>query len=213
MYKFTLHHLTAIHLFLLLLQYGYLLLFPIAVVEGPLAAIVAGALVASGEFNIYAVFAVLVAADLTGDLLYYSLGRWGHVRMIERLSNALGLTQERMKPILKEFEKNDWKLLLVGKTQGLGAVILYFAGVSRVKISRFLFWNLIGTLPKVFIFEAVGFLFGQSLIHSQKALDYITLATFILGLILLLVYWRFKRYMEGKVVESFVDDTGRKETV
>nr|MDQ2860784.1 hypothetical protein [Pseudomonadota bacterium] len=66
-------------------QYGYAVLFPIAVVEGPAVTLVAGALVASGQFDGLLVFAMLVAADLVGDALYYSLGRWGHTPFLERL--------------------------------------------------------------------------------------------------------------------------------
>jgi membrane protein DedA with SNARE-associated domain len=203
MHSIIIHHLTALHLFLLLLQYGYLLLFPIAVIEGPVAAIVAGALVATGALNAYVVFVLLVVADLTGDFLYYSLGRWGHVHMIEKISSRLGLSESRMTPLKAEFIKNDWKLILIGKTQGLGAIILYFAGASRMKLNRFLAWNFVGTIPKVLIFMAVGYLFGQSLLRSQRYFDYITIFTFALGLVLLIAYLFVKRYMEGNVENSF----------
>jgi membrane protein DedA with SNARE-associated domain len=199
MHYIVIHHLTAIHLFLLLLQYGYILLFPIAVVEGPVAAIVAGALIASSALNGYVVFVVLVIADLTGDLLYYSLGRWGHVRSLERLSARLGVNESRMNSLKTEFQKNDWKLLLVGKTQGIGAVILYFAGVTRMRLGRFLLWNLVGTVPKVLIFIGVGYLFGQTLLRSQRYFDYITILTFVLALALLGGYWITKRYLEKRV--------------
>ncbi|MBA3789329.1 VTT domain-containing protein [Patescibacteria group bacterium] len=200
-------HFTAIKLFLLISQYGYILLFPIGVIEGPVAAIVSGALVASEVLNAYTVFVILVAADITGDVLYYSLGRWGHVRFLERLSSRLGLTESRMKPLQSEFHKNDWKLILVGKTQGLGAIILYFAGVTHMRIERFLFWNFIGTLPKVGIFMAVGYLFGETLIRSQKYLDYFTFFIFGMGLLLLLGYWLFKRYMESKVGDDTSEES------
>ncbi|HZL01197.1 MAG TPA: hypothetical protein VFC47_15015, partial [Caulobacteraceae bacterium] len=57
----------------LLSRYGYAVLFPVAVVEGPGAAIVAGALVGSGQLDGVTVILMLVAADLVGDALYYAL--------------------------------------------------------------------------------------------------------------------------------------------
>lgn len=205
-HHFAIHHFTAIHLFVLFLQYGYLLLFPFAVLEGPVVAIIGGALVASGALNGYTVFAVLVLADLVGDLLYYSLGRWGHVHTIERLSSLLGITEERLAPLKKRFAKNDWKLLLIGKTQGLGGIILYFAGVTRMKLSRFLGWNFVGTIPKVLIFEFVGYLFGQTLINSQRYFDFITVIPFVLALALLVTYWLGRRYVVGTVEGSLGND-------
>lgn len=198
-HHFVIHHFTAIHLFLLFLQYGYLLLFPFAVLEGPVVAIIGGALVASGALNGYTVFAVLVLADLVGDLLYYSLGRWGHVHTIERLSSMLGLSEDRLGPLKKRFAKNDWKLLLIGKTQGLGGIILYFAGVTRMKVNRFLGWNFVGTIPKVLVFEFVGYLFGQTLINSQRYFDFITIIPFVLALALLVTYFLGRRYVVGSV--------------
>jgi membrane protein DedA with SNARE-associated domain len=199
MHHVTLEHLTAIHLFLLLLQYGYFLLFPIAVIEGPIAAIVAGALVASGALNLYVVILVLVFADLVGDLLYYSLGRWGHVRFLENLIEKIGITNERLEPLTHNFKKNSRKLLLIGKTQGLGSIILYFAGVAKMPLPRFIGWNLVGTLPKVIIFVTVGYFFGQSLIQSQHAIDYFTLSSFGIALVLIVFYFAAKWFLETKI--------------
>ena len=55
----------------ILINYGYFLLFPIAVLEGPIISVIAGFLVLQGYFNILLVYAVMVVADLTGDFLYY----------------------------------------------------------------------------------------------------------------------------------------------
>jgi membrane protein DedA with SNARE-associated domain len=206
MQHLALHHFTAIKLFLLLIQYGYVLLFPIAVIEGPIAAIIAGALAASGEFTLTTVFILLVIADLLGDCLYYSLGRWGHERFLEGIASKLGLTEKRMAPLAKSFHKSDWKLLLLGKVQGLGSIILYFAGVTKMGVRRFLFWNLVGTLPKVFLFEAIGYLFGQTLINSPKYIDYVMIVTFLIGLGLLFGYWKLKDYIGGKVNRTLEDE-------
>jgi membrane protein DedA with SNARE-associated domain len=207
MHHLVVQHLTAIHLFLLVLQYGYFLLFPIAVVEGPVAAIVAGALVASGSLNIYIVIVILIAADLVGDIIYYSLGRWGHVRFLEDIGKRIGLTSERMEPLKLNFKKNSRKLLLIGKTQGLGSIILYFAGVSKMPLPRFLGWNFLGTVPKVLIFLAVGFFFGQSLIQSQHAIDYITLSSFGIALVLILFYFLAKWFLETKIEAQMADES------
>jgi membrane protein DedA with SNARE-associated domain len=199
MHHFAVEHLTAIHLFLLLLQYGYFLLFPIAVIEGPIAAIVAGALVASGALSLWIVIGVLILADLVGDLLYYSLGRWGHVRFLENLVEKIGITNERLEPLTHNFKKNSIKLLLIGKTQGLGSIILYFAGVAKMPLPRFLWWNFVGTVPKVLLFVTIGYFFGQTLIQSQKAIDYLTLSSFGIALLLIVGYFAAKWFLETKI--------------
>ncbi|MDB5189290.1 MAG: hypothetical protein JWL82_247, partial [Parcubacteria group bacterium] len=93
------HHFFLTQLVELLSHYGYAVLFPIAVLEGPVAAAIAGAFVASGEFDFLTVFLVLVVADVLGDTLYYCLGRFSHQRFFATIGKHLGITSERMGPL------------------------------------------------------------------------------------------------------------------
>ncbi len=180
-------------------QYGYAVLFPIAVVEGPAVTIVAGALVASEQFNGLTVFLMLVAADLVGDALYYSLGRWGHTPFLERLEKRLSLTQERFRPLEEGFRKHDWKFLLIGKTQPFGSIILYFAGATKMPIGRYMLFNLLATAPKVLLFEGIGYFLGASIARSMKYFDYLTLVLFGVAAILLYGYYRIKKYLRNEI--------------
>lgn len=193
------HHYFLEQLVQLLAHYGYVVLFPIAVIEGPLAALFAGAFVASGEFDFVAVFFLLVAADSLGDTLYYTLGRFSHRRFLAGFGKKLGITEEKIAPFHEGFRKHDWKLLLLGKTQAFGSIILYFAGATHMPFLRFMGWNLLGTVPKILLFECAGYLLGQSVLHSTKYLNEIGIATFAVGLLLLAGYYLVKRYLEEKL--------------
>lgn len=188
--------LSLIRLVTLLSQYGYEVLFPIAVFEGPAATMLAGALVATGQLDPYTTFAVLVAADLVGDGVYYALGRWGHSQIIEQIGRRLGLTHDRLQPLEARFRKHDWKLLLVGKTQALGSLVLYFAGAIKMPFARFMAWNLLATVPKTAVFELIGYFLGQTILRSRKYIDEVTMITFGVALLLLVLYWLSKRYVE-----------------
>ncbi len=196
------HHFFLARLIDLLAHYGYVVLFPIAVFEGPIAAMISGAFAASGEFDFLWVFLILVAGDLTGDVLYYSLGRFGHNAFFAGLRAKLGITDVREQPLREGFARHDWKLILLAKTQAFGSVILYLAGATRMRFERFLVWNFIGTVPKVLVFELVGFFFGQSIIHTTRYVDAIGLATLIMGIVLLGGYWLVKRYLEEKLEKT-----------
>ena len=194
-------HLSLIRLVTLLSRYGYAVLFPIAVFEGPAATMIAGALVATGELDGVTAFLVLVGADLVGDAFYYSLGRWGHTRFLEQIGKYLGLTQDRLRPLEDSFRKHDWKLLLVGKTQALGSLVLYFAGAIKMSFVRFMAWNLLATGPKTILFELVGYFLGQTILHSRKYMDEVTIVTFGIALLLLLFYWLSKKYLEREFTD------------
>jgi membrane-associated protein len=186
----------------LLSQYGYIILFPAGVVAGPAAYLVAGALVASGSLNAIIVTIMLVAADLVGDAAYYSLGRWGHGPLVERIGKRLSLTPERLQPIEDRFRRNDRVLILIGKTQAFGAVVLYAAGATRMHFMRFLWWNMVATVPKIILFELVGYFaahfFGQAVFSSRHAIDGITFVLFGGALLLLVAYWFSAKYLKGR---------------
>ena len=161
--------------------------------------IVAGALVASEQFNGLTVFLMLVAADLVGDALYYSLGRWGHTPFLERLEKRLSLTPERFRPLEEGFRRHDWKFLLIGKTQPFGSIILYFAGATKMPIGRYMLFNLLATLPKVLFFEGVGISLGASIAHSMKYIDYLSFVLFGVAALLLYGYHRIRKYLRNEI--------------
>ena len=61
----------------LLQAHGLLLLFPLAVIEGPIVTVVAGWLARLGHFRLEWAMPILILADLVGDSLLYGLGRAG----------------------------------------------------------------------------------------------------------------------------------------
>ena len=63
-------------IFGLLYTYSYLVLFPLVVIEGPVVTIITGFLVSLGFMDFIPAYFTIMAGDLTGDVLYYSAGRW-----------------------------------------------------------------------------------------------------------------------------------------
>ncbi|HEY1447745.1 MAG TPA: VTT domain-containing protein, partial [Caulobacteraceae bacterium] len=188
-------------------RYGYAVLLPIAVVEGPTIAAIAGALVALGQFDPVSACLLLVAADLVGDALYYCLGRYGHGPLFNWINKRLRITPDRLLPLAKRFHDNDWKLIMIGKTQALGGIILYFAGASRMSFARYMGLNLIGTFPKVILFELIGFalgyFLGASVLHSTRYVDFVTVSLFTFALVVLIAsYWLVRRRLFKDLVHD-----------
>lgn len=186
----------------LLARYGYAILLPIAVVEGPAMSMIAGALVAAGQLNGVTACILLVLADLVGDAGYYGLGRFGHAPLLAAISTRLSLTPERLAPLEERFHANDWKLLMIGKTQALGSIILYFAGASRMSFSRYMLLNLFGTVPKVILFELIGYFLWRGVLHSTRYVDFVTFSLFGLALVLLVLYWLVRRNLAKELIDD-----------
>jgi membrane protein DedA with SNARE-associated domain len=195
-------HFVPLELIAMLGHYGYWVLIPIAVVEGPAITMVAGALVAAGQMDGVTAAILLVLADLVGDALYYSLGRFGHGPVAGRLTKWLKVTPERLAKLEQRFRANDWKLILIGKTQGLGSIILYFAGASRMPFLRYMVLNLVGTVPKVVLFELIGYFLGLGVLSSTHYMNYLTGVMFGAAFVLLALYWLFRKYVWKDLVQS-----------
>jgi len=177
------------------------------VVEGPTIAAITGALVALGQFDPVISCLLLVAADLVGDALYYCLGRYGHGPLSGWINKRLNITTERLRPLEQRFHDNDWKLIMIGKTQALGGIILYFAGASRMSFTRYMGLNLLATFPKVIVFELIGFalgyFFGAGVLHSTRYVDFVTASLFTAAFVVLVVgYWLVRRRLFKDLVHD-----------
>ena len=122
----------------LVIQFKYIILYPIAVLEGPIISIIAGFLVSKGYLGFIITYLLLMAGDLTGDIFYYGVGRWGGRKLIDRWGPRLGLNPKRMAKVDDHFLRHGGKTLLFGKwTQTVGAPILVTAGAIRMPLGKY----------------------------------------------------------------------------
>lgn len=178
----------------LLTHYGYLILLPIAVLEGPIISIIAGFLASQGILGFFFSYLILLLGDLGGDVIYYSIGRWGGFRFISRWGSKIGVTTERIAKVDRHFVDHGGKTLLFGKwTQTVGAPILVTAGIIKMPFWRYILFNILGSIPKSLVLITLGFYFGRS---YNKWIGYIDIISWILfGLVIIgfLIYYFKKR--------------------
>jgi len=180
----------------ILLRFNYLFLFPAVVVEGPIITVLAGFLTSLGSFNLFLVFATVVAGDLAGDWIHYAVGRWGRERFIERWGKYIGITNERVSRLEKHFEKHRIKTLLAGKiSHGIGGAVLVAAGLANVPLREFLLINFLVTLPKSLALLLVGYYFGQAYAIINSYLEmwgFISLGVIVLAGMIYFFYYSKK---------------------
>lgn len=192
-------------LFSLLLQYKYLILFPIVVVEGPIATVVAGFMASMGLMNFYVAYAVIVAGDVAEDCLYFALGYWGREKLIRRWGKFLGITVERVERLENHFGKHTGKTLIIGKLSHIfGVVVLLAAGLAKIKFWDFFKFDFIATLPKSLILLIAGYYFGKAAIRSIESFDAVALETFLVVILLIAAYFAIKK-LAGKFLNNNQD--------
>lgn len=186
---------TLTQLYLSIIKFQYIILFPIVAIEGPIISVIAGFLIAQGLMSVYLTSIIIIIADLAGDSLYYGIGRWG----VNLGLKIFHLSPQKLIKIEQHFNSHSGKTLLLGKlAHGIGTTFLFAAGAVKMPFGKFLYYNILGTIPKSLTLIAIGYLFGQSYVRIGKYFDYYAIFTLTLGAVLAVIYFIVAKYARKK---------------
>lgn len=180
----------------LLQAYGYLLLFPVAIMEGPIVTVIAGFLVSLGVFNPLIVYAVVVLGDVLGDAFWYTLGRiGGNWRITRAIKRLFKISEADITYARRLFETHRYKMMTLSKLAwGLGSAGLLAAGLARVPYSLFFTTCVLITLGQAAFFLGMGVLFGETYSQIAVYLDHFGSLMLILFIALIgYALWRWRK--------------------
>ena len=147
---------------ILLEQYRYFILFPIACFEGPMIAFIAGTLIPLGYFSVVPLIITLIFADVIPDLAYYFFGRWGKERsLIERVGPKLKITPERFEVVRNLWHTHPFKTMAVTKfAYGLSTPLLITAGLAHLPFNTFWRYSAVLAAFQYSVLVGLGYFFG-----------------------------------------------------
>jgi len=153
---------SAIHL---LETYKYLILFPLAIIEGPILTVIAGFLVSLGVMNAYIVYVIVVAGDIVGDAFYYGLGRFGS-GLLARHGRWVGITPARLEQTKTFYHTHHFKSVVFSKMlYGIGLVGMIAAGSLKMPYRRFMLAASLVSLAQSTVLLLVGIFFGYAYVQ------------------------------------------------
>lgn len=181
------------------IAYRYTIAYPLAIVEGPIAMVVAGFLVHLGVFDFWPIYLVMMAGDFTGDIIWYFVGRHGGRPLIEKYGKWMNITEESVERAESFFQEHQEKILIISKlTTGFGFAIatLIAAGAAKVPFKKYFIINFFGEFIWAGFLFGVGFFFGGLYGLVDKSLRW----GFIIGLVLVAGFalWGFGRVMRKR---------------
>lgn len=189
-------------IFGLLYTYSYLVVFPLVVIEGPITMIISGFLVSLGFMDFIPTYLILIAGDLTGDMIYYSAGRWWLNKTYKGVLKFFNINLKFVRKLEEALKKNKGPFLFFGKlSHAIGGIILFAAGSAGIPVKEFLEFNFLATLPKSLILLAVGYFFGSTVNNFRKALDFTVLGLFIFTIVLIGLYYTVT-YLSNKYIKK-----------
>lgn len=159
----------------------------VVVLETPIA-VVAGALAAQGHFSFFWAAAWGTLGAIIGDGLGYELGR----RVGLRLVNSPWIQSHRhFENAHRFFQRHGGKSIIAARFIGpLRTVIPLIAGIVRMPIPHFWFYNIFSAIIWAIVFFPLGYFFGR---HWQQIAHWAERgggAVFIVIIVALLWYWR-----------------------
>jgi membrane-associated protein len=167
----------------LLTHYKYLILFPLAIVEGPILAVIAGFLCTGGFLNPFFVYPVIVLGDIIGDSICYSMGRWGAPKFVRKIAWQLGLHPRSIDRARIYFDSNPVRTVFLSKiTLGIGVAGIYLAGNAKIPYGKFIRICLVTSLIQYVFYLGVGLIFGSAYLQISHYLDKIASIFIIVAL-------------------------------
>ncbi len=180
-----------------LTSYKYVALFPLAVIEGPIITVITGFFSSLGYINFFLAYVVIVSGDLAGDVIYYLAGRFGGRKFVDKWGKYLGIGENQIESLEKQFAKRGSKLLFIGKmSHGVGGAFLVAAGMIKMPFDKFLSANFLATLLKSAILLLIGYYFGHAFAAINSYLEkisVISLGAAVTAAIGYILYRRRKR--------------------
>lgn len=173
----------------LLLTYKYLILMPLAIIEGPIIAVICGFLITLGVFNPLLTYVILVLGDIVGDAGVYYIGYSG-----KRFLKYFRVTEEKLEKAKIYFHENHKKAIFASKlAHGIGFTGLIAAGASHVPYKRYFKTCTSISVVQSAVMLIVGVFFGHAYLVIEKYLNYYAaLVSMLLLVVLLFVF--IKKY-------------------
>jgi membrane-associated protein len=177
----------------ILLTYKYWLILPLAIIEGPIVAMAAAFLASTGVLNIQIVYGLALAGDIIGDILYYTLGRYGGEPLIDKYGRYIKVTQESVEKVKQKYftkQKSLWQVITISKAmQAPSSIILVICGLTGVNFREFFVITTVANIVKVLFFVLIGFYFGRGYMLVDQYLRYswVLLIPLIVGAVW---YWK-----------------------
>lgn len=179
--------------------YTYFILFPLAVVEGPIVMMIAGFLAHVKVLNFFIAYFVVVLADVVGDIIWYSVGRFAR-GFVERVGHLIGLSEQKLRGVDNHFLENGPKTLFFGKLfLGVELAVLVGAGISKYDLKKYIFYTLLPTIPKSLVFMLIGYFFGGTFVVLNSLLKNATLSVLFVGVGVIFFYFVVYKFIIARL--------------
>lgn len=141
--------------------YGYWIMLPLMITEGPVVTLIAAMLASLGAFNIFIVFIFSLVGDIFGDVVLYWIGYKFGLKFVRSIGKYIGITEKLVSRMEKYFKQHGGKTIFASKsTTGLCWATFVAAGMARMDFKKFLKNSFYGGIVWSSFLVTVGYFYG-----------------------------------------------------
>ncbi len=142
-------------------------------IPGETITLVGGFFAGSGELSYVFVLGCAICGAIIGDNCGYWLGRWGGIKVLEKIGKLFRLSHEDITRAREKFIGNADRAVFFGRFIALLRVFAGpVAGLSGMPYGRFLFFNAAGAIAWALTMTSLAY-FAGSFIPLNKLVGYI----------------------------------------
>ncbi|MEI6528560.1 MAG: VTT domain-containing protein [bacterium] len=201
---------------LLLLKYKYLVLFPSAVLEGPLVSLIVGFLIRTDVLSFWLSFLILILGDIIPDTIFYCIGYFGRdTKFVRKHITNSKFFSGHLSVIEKLWSNHGRKTMFLGKlAYGMALPFLVSAGLAKMPFKKFITYAVPVSVIQYGTIVLVGYLLGHSF---QIASGYIGAIYYLLAAVVVIsivIYYLVMKYAQKKIILLVQEEeTAKKEEV
>lgn len=194
---------TGQQIFSFLQHYGYFIMLPLMILEGPVVTILAATLAALGAFNVWIVFGLSVAGDIIGDVILYAVGyHWG-MSFVRRIGKYVGITESLVVRMEKYFARHGGKTIFAVKsTTGLCWATFTAAGIIKMDFRKFVRYSFLGGLVWSGFLVVMGYFYGYLWREIKQAIEWIGWVMMVLVALTIAVATLYKNREARKLLKN-----------
>lgn len=149
------------NIFQFLHQYGYWVMLPLMIIEGPVVTVIAAMLASLGAFNIFAVLFFSILGDIIGDVALYALGYRFGMGFVRSVGKYMGITEKLVLRMQEYFKEHGGKTIFAVKsTTGLCWATFTAAGIAKMDFRKFVKNSFYGGIIWSGFLVAMGYFYG-----------------------------------------------------
>jgi membrane protein DedA with SNARE-associated domain len=191
------------NIFQFLQHYGYWVMLPLMIIEGPVATVIAAMLASLGAFNVFIVLLLSILGDVIGDVALYALGCRFGMGFVQYVGKYLGITEKLVLRMQEYFKEHGGKTIFAVKsTTGLSWATFTAAGIAKMDFRKFLKNSFYGGIVWSGFLVAMGYFYGYLWRDIKQYIEWIGWVIFAVAFFSIAIIAVYKNYQTKKLFKE-----------